>query len=89
VGRRGKLLLLSLDRNGRDGGDIAAHLRMTGRIVAYAPGVSWSAPRRAGALGGVRLCFADVRRFGPCTPSAPEPWPPGRFTPAWGRSPSP
>lgn len=79
VGRRGKLLLLSLDRNGRDGGDIAAHLRMTGRIVAYAPGREPERPRAVLELsGGVRLCFADVRRFGAMHafgPGAMAAWP--------------
>lgn len=65
VGRRGKLLLLGLDRDGRDGGDIAVHLRMTGRVMAYAPDRAPERPRAVLDLsGGTRLCFADVRRFG-------------------------
>jgi formamidopyrimidine-DNA glycosylase len=66
VGRRAKLLLLRLaDASGREAGLVAAHLRMTGRVVAYAPGQEPERPRAVLHLsGGVRLAFADVRRFG-------------------------
>ena len=61
VTRRGKLLLLDLD----GGAVIAIHLRMTGRVMAYAPGQQPERPRAVLTLsGGVRLSFADVRRFG-------------------------
>lgn len=79
VGRRGKLLLLGLDRHGRDGGDIAVHLRMTGRVTACGPGQEPQRPRAVLELsGGVRLCFADVRRFGAMHafgPGAMASWP--------------
>lgn len=67
VGRRAKLLLLRLSapQGQGEGAVIAAHLRMTGRVVAYAPGREPERPRAVLHLsGGVRLAFADVRRFG-------------------------
>ncbi len=61
VRRRGKLLLLDLE----GGAVIAIHLRMTGRVMAYAPGQQPERPRAVLELsGGLRLSFADVRRFG-------------------------
>lgn len=61
VKRRGKLLLLELDKDAV----IAIHLRMTGRVMAYGPGQQPERPRAVLELsGGVRLSFADVRRFG-------------------------
>jgi formamidopyrimidine-DNA glycosylase len=75
VGRRGKLLLLHLD----NGGTIAAHLRMTGRLITLAPGGHTDRVRALLHLsGGVRLAFADVRRFGSLNAFAPggiEAWP--------------
>jgi len=75
VGRRGKLLLLGLS----DQGQIAVHLRMTGRVMAYAPGCEPDRPRAVLTLsGGVRLSFADVRRFGSLRAFGPggiETWP--------------
>jgi formamidopyrimidine-DNA glycosylase (fpg) len=79
VGRRAKLLLLHLD----DGGVLAVHLRMTGRVMYHAPGEEPDRPRAVLLLeGGVCLSFADVRRFGsmhaftaPGTPGGIEHWP--------------
>ncbi|MHC1700026.1 MAG: bifunctional DNA-formamidopyrimidine glycosylase/DNA-(apurinic or apyrimidinic site) lyase [Humidesulfovibrio sp.] len=70
VGRRGKLLLLHLQApGGHDGGTIAVHLRMTGRVLALAPGEAPVRPRVILTLsdrgnGGLQLVFSDVRRFG-------------------------
>ena len=70
VGRRGKLLLLHLQApGGHDGGIIAVHLRMTGRVLAVAPGEVPLRPRVILTLsdrgnGGLQLVFSDVRRFG-------------------------
>jgi len=74
VGRRAKLLLLGLSPRSGDapgetgeagGAVIAAHLRMTGRLIVLAPGVGTANIRAVLHLsGGVRLAFADVRRFG-------------------------
>lgn len=79
VGRRAKLLLLHLDDDGKEGGVVAIHLRMTGRVMAYQPGQTPEKPRAILRLsGGVRLCFADLRRFGSMHAFAPgqiESWP--------------
>ncbi len=89
VGRRAKLLLLFLndegkeDDAGNEGGVVAIHLRMTGRVMAYQPGQTPEKPRAILNLsgppsGGVRLCFADLRRFGSMHAFAPgqiESWP--------------
>ncbi|OGR36660.1 MAG: DNA-formamidopyrimidine glycosylase [Desulfovibrionales bacterium GWA2_65_9] len=78
VDRRGKLLLLHLQAGGgKDGGTIAVHLRMTGRVLALpstkepadADALSAHRPRVILTLsdrgqGGMFLLFADVRRFG-------------------------
>jgi len=94
VGRRGKLLLLELtspdphpnhndhnnDHNASASSAILAiHLRMTGRVMAYAPGQTPDRPRAILNLsGGVALSFADVRRFGSMHAFAPgeiDAWP--------------
>jgi formamidopyrimidine-DNA glycosylase len=95
VGRRGKLLLLHLaspaphanhndhnnDHNAStsSSGILAIHLRMTGRVMAYAPGITPDKPRAILNLsGGVALSFADVRRFGSMHAFAPgeiDAWP--------------
>jgi formamidopyrimidine-DNA glycosylase len=74
VARRGKLLLLHLQAGGgKDGGVIAVHLRMTGRVLALQPGpeppLSSNRPRVTLTLsdrgeGPLLLAFSDVRRFG-------------------------
>jgi formamidopyrimidine-DNA glycosylase len=66
VGRRAKLLLLRLAPRGGDGGAvIAVHLRMTGRVFVLAPGAQTERTRAVLHLsGGLRLAFADLRRFG-------------------------
>lgn len=75
VGRRAKLLLLFLD----NGGAMAIHLRMTGRVMAYQPGEIPERPRVLLHLSGdLLLSFADVRRFGSVHAFAPgqiESWP--------------
>jgi len=88
VGRRGKLLLLHLQAGGgKDGGMIAVHLRMTGRVLALQPGqeapLSSNRPRVLLTLsdrgeGPLRLAFSDVRRFGRMHAFAPgqlDRWP--------------
>jgi formamidopyrimidine-DNA glycosylase len=66
VRRRAKLLLLDLSPLGGDGGAIlAVHLRMTGRVFVLAPGMETDRTRAVLHLsGGLRLAFADLRRFG-------------------------
>lgn len=70
VDRRGKLLLLHLQApGGHDGGTIAVHLRMTGRVLALPSGEAPVRPRVILSLsdrgqGGLQLVFSDVRRFG-------------------------
>lgn len=74
VGRRAKLLLLTLaprdgastEDNAEDSGAIlAVHLRMTGRVFVLAPGMETDRTRAVLHLsGGMRLAFADLRRFG-------------------------
>ena len=71
VGRRAKLLLLSLSPRTGEGGEagggalIAVHLRMTGRIFVLTPGMHTERTRAVLHLSGdVRLAFADLRRFG-------------------------
>ncbi len=72
VARRGKLLLLHLQAaGGKDGGTVAVHLRMTGRVLAISTGQEPKRPRVVLTLsayssdeGPVRLVFSDVRRFG-------------------------
>jgi formamidopyrimidine-DNA glycosylase len=70
VDRRAKLLLLHLQAGGgKDGGVIAIHLRMTGRVLALPPDKEPVRPRVLLALsdngqGTMRLIFSDVRRFG-------------------------
>jgi len=79
VRRRGKLLLLDLD----DQGILAVHLRMTGRVMALAPGCEPErqspGPRAVLTLSDdARLCFSDVRRFGSMHAFAPgeiDVWP--------------
>jgi formamidopyrimidine-DNA glycosylase len=70
VARRGKLLLLHLQAaGGKDGGTIAVHLRMTGRVLALPAGAAPERPRVVLTLsdrgcGAMLLVFSDVRRFG-------------------------
>jgi len=76
VARRGKLLLLHLQAaGGKDGGTIAVHLRMTGRVLAvHSNEGAGQEPRKPRVVltlsayssdeGPVRLVFSDVRRFG-------------------------
>lgn len=66
VGRRAKLLLLSLAPVAGDtGATIAVHLRMTGRVFVLAPGMETTRTRAVLHLSdGARLAFADLRRFG-------------------------
>ena len=62
LGRRGKFLLAALD----DGGRLAVHLRMTGRLLLAEAGEASEAHTRA-ALSlddGRELRFVDARRFG-------------------------
>ncbi|MCR4963441.1 MAG: bifunctional DNA-formamidopyrimidine glycosylase/DNA-(apurinic or apyrimidinic site) lyase [Firmicutes bacterium] len=62
ISRRGKYLLLHLD----DGAVLAAHLRMTGRLL-YAPADRPLKPHThvvCALSDGCRLCYTDVRRFG-------------------------
>jgi len=88
VDRRGKLLLLHLQAGGgKDGGTIAIHLRMTGRVLALPPGEAPVRPRVILTLsdrgqGGMQMVFSDVRRFGRMHAFAPgggpgsiEAWP--------------
>jgi len=61
VGRRAKLLLMNLE----GGAVVAVHLRMTGRVFVLAPGAQTERTRAVLHLsGGLRLAFADLRRFG-------------------------
>ncbi|MDQ7836142.1 MAG: bifunctional DNA-formamidopyrimidine glycosylase/DNA-(apurinic or apyrimidinic site) lyase [Humidesulfovibrio sp.] len=70
VDRRGKLLLLHLQAGGgKDGGVVAVHLRMTGRVLALPLGENPVRPRVVLTLsdrggGALQLVFSDVRRFG-------------------------
>jgi formamidopyrimidine-DNA glycosylase len=74
VDRRGKLLLLHLQAGGgKDGGVVAVHLRMTGRVLALPLGEVPVRPRVILTLsaysseegeGALQLVFSDVRRFG-------------------------
>ena len=62
LGRRGQFLLAALD----DGGRLAVHLRMTGRLLLAEAGEASEAHTRA-ALSlddGRELRFVDARRFG-------------------------
>ena len=90
--RRGKLLLLTLQASGgKDGGVIAVHLRMTGRVLFLQEGemplrprvvLSLSARSAEPGQGPALLVFSDVRRFGRMLAFAPgagpgslEAWP--------------
>jgi formamidopyrimidine-DNA glycosylase len=66
VRRRAKLALFDLSpRDGDAGAIIAAHLRMTGRLLVLPQGQAPDRPRVVLDLsGGVALAFCDVRRFG-------------------------
>jgi formamidopyrimidine-DNA glycosylase len=66
VGRRGKFIVIGLERAGAPAGAVLVHLRMTGRLTVDAPPFE-RAPwlRVACALDdGRRLAFVDVRKFG-------------------------
>jgi formamidopyrimidine-DNA glycosylase len=63
VGRRAKFIVVQLGSGRR----LTVHLRMTGRVIVQAPGVSEPHPYTHIILtftDGWRLCFADVRQFG-------------------------
>ena len=62
LGRRGKFLVAALD----DGGKLAVHLRMTGRLLLCEAGEATAAHTRAAFLldDGRELRFVDARRFG-------------------------
>ena len=92
VHRRGKLLLLALQASGgKDGGVVAVHLRMTGRVLFLQAGETPLRPRVVLSLsarsaepgqGPALLVFSDVRRFGRMLAFAPgtgpgslEAWP--------------
>ncbi len=81
VHRRGKLLLLALQASGgKDGGVVAVHLRMTGRVLFLHAGETPLRPRVVLSLsarsaepgqGPALLVFSDVRRFGRMLAFAP------------------
>ena len=62
LGRRGKFLVAALD----DGGKLAVHLRMTGRLLLCDADEATAAHTRAAFLldDGRELRFVDARRFG-------------------------
>ena len=62
LGRRGKFLVAALD----DGGKLAVHLRMTGRLLLCEAGEATAAHTCAALLldDGRELRFVDARRFG-------------------------
>ena len=63
VGRRGKFVVFSLG----SGRQLVVHLRMTGRLIVQPAGTASPEPYTNVLLtfaDGVRVCFADVRRFG-------------------------
>lgn len=63
VGRRAKYIVLQLGSGRR----LTVHLRMTGRTIVQAPGISEPHPYTHIILtftDGFRLCFADMRQFG-------------------------
>lgn len=74
VSRRGKFVVFSLG----SGRQLVVHLRMTGRLIVQPAGTTIQEPYTNVLLafrGGVRLCFADVRRFGRMRLVEPEePW---------------
>jgi formamidopyrimidine-DNA glycosylase len=74
VGRRGKYVVVSLDR----GRKLVVHLRMTGRLIVQQANATRPEPYSNVLLtfhDGTRLCFADVRQFGRMRLAGPEePW---------------
>ena len=74
VGRRGKYVVVSLDRVEQ----LVVHLRMTGRLIVQPAGTTDPEPYSNVLLtftDGTRLCFADVRQFGRMRLAGPEePW---------------
>ena len=66
VGRRGKYVVLALERAGAEAGFVLVHLRMSGRLhVDAAEEPEREYTRVACALsGGSELRFVDVRKFG-------------------------
>jgi formamidopyrimidine-DNA glycosylase len=94
VWRRGKFLVLDLERQGELAGWLVGHLRMTGRLEVAPPGAG-PAPHVRVELDlddGRRLRFIDPRKFGRLRPTSdlaaafgelgPEPLGP-EFTPEW------
>ncbi len=94
VGRRGKFLVLDLERGGRASGALVVHLRMTGRLHVEEPSVDPGPYARVSCAldDGRVLHFVDVRKFGRFLfrerpeellgALGPEPLGP-EFTPAW------
>lgn len=83
VSRRGKLLLLELALSGEDQLRLAIHLRMTGRLMTYAPDTPAAAHTRCifdlrcPDGGARRLFFDDTRAFGlvlAATPGILQAW---------------
>lgn len=66
VGRRGKYVLLDLQRAGQPAGTLLVHLRMSGRLVVERPQAPAGPYARVRLLldGGRELRFLDVRKFG-------------------------
>jgi len=94
VERRGKYIVIELERRGASAGCVVVHLRMTGRLYVDRRGEG-STPWTRVVVGldrGDELCFDDVRKFGRFVPAAsaqevhgelgPEPLEAG-FTGAW------
>jgi len=72
VGRRGKFIILDLERRGREAGCVVVHLRMTGRL-SVEPERSEPGPWMRVALRldkGEELRFVDVRKFGRLVPAS-------------------
>lgn len=73
IHRRGKLLLLDLEKEGRAEALLTIHLRMTGRVVHGPQRATESHERiRFSMSDGSVMTFADVRRFGGCRVFTPE-----------------
>jgi formamidopyrimidine-DNA glycosylase len=74
VGRRGKFVVVTLESSRA----LVVHLRMTGRLIVQPAGTALPEPYTNVLLtfaDGVRMCFADVRRFGRMRLVEPEePW---------------
>jgi formamidopyrimidine-DNA glycosylase len=74
IGRRAKFIVVQLGSGRR----LTVHLRMTGRVIVQAPGVSEPHPYthiRLTFTDGSRMCFADMRQFGRMVLLEPgDPW---------------